>query len=282
MPGISQTVREKPKDTRGALKRILSYLGSYKLLIAFIMLLCVLSNVLALLGPSMAGSAINEASAGVGKVNFDKVKHFALLMLITYISSSVLTIAINILMTAVSRYVSRKMRNDVFDKLMKLPVGYFDRNATGDIISRVSYDIDVVTTCIATDLVSIMTSVITVLGSFGMMVYISPSLSMVELIMIPLAAIYTVHMRKVTQPIFRRRSAAYGAMNGFVEEMFTGQKTILAYSYENEDEVCNRFDKINLDAADSSHDAEYYGCTIGPTVNVINNLGLCFIAILVK
>ena len=272
MPGISQTVREKPKDTRGALKRILSYLGSYKLLIAFIMLLCVLSNVLALLGPSMAGSAINEASAGVGKVNFDKVKHFALLMLITYISSSVLTIAINILMTAVSRYVSRKMRNDVFDKLMKLPVGYFDRNATGDIISRVSYDIDVVTTCIATDLVSIMTSVITVLGSFGMMVYISPSLSMVELIMIPLAAIYTVHMRKVTQPIFRRRSAAYGAMNGFVEEMFTGQKTILAYSYEND--VARQFVSKNTDAMDGFHDSEYESCAMGPTVNLFNNIGL--------
>lgn len=272
MPPISMNVTEKPKDTRGALKRILAYLGSYKLLIAVILLFCVLSNVLALLGPSMAGKAICEAAAGKGKVNFDNVLYYAKWMLFTYIASSLLTIMINILMTRVSRFVARRMRNDVFEKLMVLPVGYFDKNATGDIISRVSYDIDVVTTCIATDLVSIMTSVITVLGSFGMMVYISPVLAAVELLMIPVAVIYTIHMRKVTQPIFRRRSQAYGAMNGFVEEMFTGQKTILAYSYEND--VARQFVSKNKDAGDGFHDSEYEACAMGPTVNFFNNIGL--------
>lgn len=267
-----QTIREKPKDTKGALKRILSYLGSYRLMIAFILFLCIASNILALLGPSMAGSAINEAAAGVGKVNFERVKHYALLMLVTYVCSSVLTIVINILMTTVSRFVAKKMRNDVFEKLMRLPVGYFDKNATGDIISRVSYDIDVVTTCIATDLVSIMTSVVTVSGAFGMMVYISPMLAVVELLMIPVSIIYTVHMRKVTQPIFRRRSAAYGAMNGFVEEMFTGQKTILAYSYEND--VAKQFEVKNGEAGSGFHDSEYQSCAMGPTVNFFNNVGL--------
>ena len=267
-----QTIREKPKDTKGALKRILAYLGKYKLLIALILVLCIASNILALLGPSMAGSAINEAAAGKGNVNFERVKHYALLMLATYVCSSLLTIAISFLMTKVSRLVAKRMRNDVFDKLMKLPVGYFDRNATGDIISRVSYDIDVVTTCIATDLVSIMTSIVTVAGAFGMMVYISPLLSLVELLMIPLAIAYTVHMRKVTQPIFRRRSAAYGAMNGFVEEMFTGQKTILAYSYEND--VSNQFVGRNKDAGDGFYDSEYESCAMGPTVNLFNNIGL--------
>lgn len=272
MPPINMQVTEKPKDTRGALRRILSYLGKYRLLIAIILLFCVVSNVLALLGPSMAGKAINEAAAGKGKVNFDRVIYYAKWMLLTYVASSVLTIAINILMTKVSRLMAKKMRNDVFEKLMVLPVGYFDKNATGDIISRVSYDIDVVTTCIATDLVSIMTSVITVLGSFGMMVSISPILSVVELLMIPIAVVYTVHMRKVTQPIFRRRSMAYGAMNGFVEEMFTGQKTILAYSYEND--VCDQFAVKNGDAGDGFHDSEYEACAMGPTINLFNNIGL--------
>ena len=272
MPPMNMSAVDKPKDTKGALLRILSYLGRYKLLIALILLLCLGSNILALLGPSMAGSAINEASAGKGKVNFDQVTHYALLMLLTYVSSSILTIGINILMTLVSRFVGKKMRNDVFEKLTRLPVGYFDQNATGDIISRVSYDIDVVTTCIATDLVSIMTSIVTVVGSFAMMVYISPLLSVVELLMIPCAIVYTVHMRKVTQPIFRRRSAAYGAMNGFVEEMFTGQKTIQAYSYEND--VSRQFVVKNEEAGSGFHDSEYYSCAMGPTVNFFNNIGL--------
>lgn len=272
MPPMNMSAVDKPKDTKGALLRILSYLGRYKLLIALILLLCLGSNILALLGPSMAGSAINEASAGKGKVNFDQVTHYALLMLLTYVSSSILTIGINILMTLVSRFVGKRMRNDVFEKLTRLPVGYFDQNATGDIISRVSYDIDVVTTCIATDLVSIMTSIVTVVGSFAMMVYISPLLSVVELLMIPCAIVYTVHMRKVTQPIFRRRSAAYGAMNGFVEEMFTGQKTIQAYSYEND--VSRQFVVKNEEAGSGFHDSEYYSCAMGPTVNFFNNIGL--------
>lgn len=272
MAGLLSTNSDKPKDTRGALKRILSYLGGYKLLIALILLLCISSNILALLGPSMAGSAINEAAAGAGKVDFAKVKHYALLMLATYVSSSLLTIMINILMTRVSRLVARKMRNDVFEKLTRLPVGYFDKNATGDIISRVSYDIDVVTTCIATDLVSIMTSFVTVIGSFGMMLYISPILAAVEVLVIPVAIIYSVHIRKVTHPLLRRRSAAYGAMNGFVEEMFTGQKTILAYSYENN--VSEQFEACNFEAGDAFHDSEHESCAMGPTVNVFNNIGL--------
>ena len=120
---VGQAIREKPKDTKGALRRILAYLGKYRLLIFLILVLCFSSNVLALIGPKLAGSAINEAAAGKGAVNFDNVKHYALLMLLTYLSSSILTIAINILMTFVSRLVGQKMRNDVFDKLMKLPVG---------------------------------------------------------------------------------------------------------------------------------------------------------------
>lgn len=272
MAGILATSNDKPKDTRGALKRILAYLGKYKLMIALILLMCVSSNILALLGPSMAGSAINEAAAGVGKVNFERVIHYALLMLVTYISSSLLTILINILMTKVSRLVAKRMRNDVFEKLMRLPVGYFDKNATGDIISRVSYDIDVVTTCIATDLVSIMTSIVTVIGSFAMMVYISPLLAMVEILVIPVAIIYSVHIRKITHPLFRRRSAAYGDMNGFVEEMFTGQKTIQAYSYEKA--IDEGFGLKNFEAGDAFHAADGVACAMGPTVNVFNNIGL--------
>ena len=163
------TVRKKPKDTRGALKRLLSYIGQYKWLLMIIFVLCFTSNILALLGPSMAGSAINAAAAGAGKVDFDKVFYYAKRMLFCYVMSSVITISINIIMMFVSKWIARKMRKDVFDKLMRMPVGYFDRNQAGDIISRVSYDIDVVSTCFATDVVQILTSFVTVIGSFVMM-----------------------------------------------------------------------------------------------------------------
>ncbi|MCD7813124.1 MAG: ABC transporter ATP-binding protein/permease [Lachnospiraceae bacterium] len=269
---------KRPKDTSGTFLRLIRYMAVYKWVLLLVLVLCLVSNVLSLLGPSLAGSAINEAAAGAGKVNFERVYYFARRMLICYVCSSLLTIAINVIMMYVSKWIARKMRKDVFDKLMRIPVGYFDRNQAGDIISRVSYDIDVVCTCISTDVVSIMTSLVTVIGSFAMMVYISPLLSVVVVVTIPVSVCYTVYMRGKTRPRYSRRSASYGAMNGFVEEMFSGQKTIQAYAYEGQ--VRDQFAAVNEDAADAYYQADYYGTTIGPTMGSINNLSLSLIAIL--
>ena len=272
------TVMKKPRDTRGALRRLLNYLGQFRFLILGVFALCVASNVLSLLGPSMAGSAINEAAAGPGKVNFERVGYYAARMLACYVASSVLTVSISVIMTLVSKRIARRMRQDVFDKLMRLPVGYFDRNQSGDIISRVSYDVDVISTCLSTDVTAILTSVVTVVGSVAMMVYLSLPLAMVALVTVPIAIAYTARMRRITQPRYARRSKSYGSMNGFVEEMLSGQKTILSYAYE--DGVEARFDGVNTDAAEAYYAADYYGVTIGPTVGSINNLSLCLIAIL--
>lgn len=271
------TIRKKPKDTRGTLRTLLIYVGQYKWILALTFALCFISNILALLGPSLAGSAINEAAAGIGKVNFERVFYYARRMLLCYLLSSVITVLINFVMVLVSKWIAGKMRKDVFDKLMRLPVGYFDQNQAGDIISRVSYDIDVVSTCISTDLVQILTSLVTVAGSFAMMLYLSPILAVIVVVTIPMAVIYTMKMRGITQPRFVRRSRNYGIMNGFVEEMFSGQKTIMAYAYERP--VSGKFDRINQDAADAYYEADYYGMTMGPTVGSINNLGLCLIAV---
>ncbi|MGN0472769.1 MAG: ABC transporter ATP-binding protein [Lachnospiraceae bacterium] len=270
------SVRRKPKDTKGTFLRMISYMGQYKKILVLIFLMCFVSNVLALLGPTLAGRAINEAAAGIGKVNFPRVTYYAVCMLGCYLASAVLTILINVIMVYVSKRISQKMRRDIFEKLMKLPVGFFDRNQAGDIISRVSYDVDVIGTCLATDVVQILTSIVTVIGSFVMMLMISPLLSLTVLVTVPLAIFYTAKLRKLTQPRFSKRSKNYGKMNGFVEEMLSGQKTILAYAYE--DQVEERFDRINAEVAESYNDAEYYGCGMGPSVNAINNLGLCLVA----
>ena len=270
------TVARKPKDTKGTLLKMLSYMAQMKWVMLLVLVLCVISNLLGLLGPKLAGSAINEAAAGVGLVDFDRVVYYTSRMLLCYLASSALTISINVIMMYVSRVIAKKMRKDVFDKLMRLPVGFFDNNQAGDIISRVSYDIDVVSTCLGTDVVAIMSSLVTVIGSFTMMVIISPQLAVISLITIPAAIIYTAKMRKVTQPKFSKRSAKYGQMNGFVEEMFSGQKSIVAYAYEKK--VCDNFDDINTQAADAYYDATYHGMTMGPTVNFINNMSLSLTA----
>jgi len=275
-PRGKETVMKKPKDPKKTLKRLLKYIADFKWILLVCIILCFVSNVLALLGPRLAGKAIDAASAGVGKVDFDLVYYYAKRMLLFYVSSSVLTISINLLMMYVSKQIARKMRKDVFDKLMRLPVGFFDLNQAGDIISRVSYDIDVVATCLGTDIVAIMTSLVTVVGSFIMMVTLSWQLSIVTLFTIPTAIIFTTKMRKITQPKFAKRSRKYGEMNGFVEEMFSGQKSIVAYAYE--DKICQKFDKINEETCDAYFDATHHSAKMGPTVGSINNIGLSLIA----
>ncbi len=278
MPGPSDRGgRSRPKDTKRTLRRVLKYLAEYRLLV-FLFLLCAFaSNTGNLLGPSFAGKAIGEAEAGPGAVDFHRVLFYALCMLGAYLGGNVLSITVNLGMMRVSRRVAQKMRRDVFDKLMTLPVRYFDSNQAGDIISRVSYDVDVVSTSLSTDVVQILTSVVTVVGSFVMMCVISPPMVLGMLITIPTAILFTRYMGRVTRPMYARRSAAYGKMNGFVEEMFSGQKTILAYAHE--DGVCEEFSDINREAAEAYRRAETMGAMMGPVIGLINNLGLSLIGL---
>ncbi len=268
--------KEKPKDAKGTLRRILKYLGGYRFAILGLVICAFLSNIGNLMGPRFAGKAIG-AAVGKGQVDLETVLHYAMLMLAAYVGSSLLSFFVNICMMRISRRAAQKMRRDIFNKLMRLPVRAFDRHQAGDIISRVSYDVDVVSTSLSTDIIQILTSFITVTGSFIMMLSISLPLSCCMLVTTPMAIAFTRHMGKVTRPRYSKRSAAYGRMNGFVEEMFAGQKTILAYAYE--DGVCGDFSKINHEAADAYYNADSLGVTMGPSIGFFNNLGMALIGL---
>ncbi len=271
--------KEKPRDAKGTLKRIIKYLMEYKWLVLLFLCFAILSNVGNLFGPRFAGKAIGVAEEGlkkgVGCVDIPLVTRYALTMLAFYLSSNVLSFFVSIGMTRVGRRVSRNLRRDVFNKLMRLPVGYFDRHQAGDIISRVSYDIDVVSMSLSTDVIQILTSLITVVGSFIMMCLISPLLVLCMVFTIPVSILFTRYMSKKTRPRYAKRSAAYGVMNGFAEEMFTGQRTILAYAHEQD--VSEKFSGINRAAAEAYRDADGMGMRMGPTIGMISNFGLASI-----
>jgi ATP-binding cassette subfamily B protein len=158
---------------------------------------------------------------------------------------------------------------------MKLPVSYYDTNLLGDIISKMSYDIDTINTSLSSDIISICTSIITVSGSFMMMLTISPILVLIFVFTIPVSLLFSRFMLKRTKDLFRARSRSLGELNGFVEEMITGTKTIKAYSKE--DKILEVFDEYNNSAVDKAYKAEYYGFITGPGVNFINNLSFCFL-----
>ncbi len=268
---------DKPKDTKYVIRRLWAYFYHYKWMLTLAILLTVLSNMLALVGPMLSGYAIDAIEPGKGMVIFQKVFYYAGWMIAFYVVSSILSYILAILMIKLSQKIVRKMREDLFSKLVELPVSYFDRNQAGDIISRISYDIDTVNTSLSTDVIQMFASVITVIGSFVMMLIISPELMLVMLITIPLSIFYTRYMAKKIKPLFRKRSARLGELNGFVEEMVSGQKTIKAYAAENS--IMGRFDRLNSATVDAYYDAEYYGSITGPTVNFINNLSVSLVTV---
>ena len=267
---------ERARDPKKALRGLWNYLKLYKWLLFSAVLLTFAGNGLALVGPMLSGKAI-DAIVGIGQVDFETVFYYAGWMVVFYAASSVLSYGLALLMRTITQKTVRKMRQDVFNKLMELPVGYFDTHMSGDIISRISYDIDVINTSLSNDVVQICASVVTVTGSFIMMVIIAPSLVVVMLVTIPMSILYTRYMTKRTRPRYAKRSAKLGEMNGFVEEMITGQKVIQAYAREEVME--QRFYDVNKAAMDAYYDADYMNATMGPTVNFINNLSLTLVTV---
>ena len=267
---------ERARDPKKALRGLWNYLKLYKWLLLSAVLLTFAGNGLALVGPMLSGKAI-DAIVGIGQVDFETVFYYAGWMVVFYAASSVLSFGLALLMRTITQKTVRKMRQDVFNKLMELPVGYFDTHLSGDIISRISYDIDVINTSLSNDVVQICASVVTVTGSFVMMVIIAPSLVVVMLVTIPMSILYTRYMTKRTRPRYAKRSAKLGEMNGFVEEMITGQKVIQAYAREEVME--KRFYDVNKAAMDAYYDADYMNATMGPTVNFINNLSLTLVTV---
>ena len=170
------------------------------------------------------------------------------------------------------------MRKQLFEKLTSLPVGYFDTHPTGDIISHISYDIDTINSTLSHDFVQIMTSIYTVVGSLIFMWNISKPLIAVFIITVPASVIFTRFRSKKIRPLFKKRSKKLGELNGYAEEMLSGCRTIAAY--EREEEIASRFNLRNETSMDAYYKADYYGCTMGPTVNFINNLSISLIMIL--
>ena len=259
------------------MKRLLRYMSNYRYHLLLALILAVSSNLLALVGPSLSGKAVDAIAAGKGAVDFSTVWYYAGLMLVFYFVSAGLSYALSLLMLHIAQRLAARMRQQVFDRLLSLPVSYFDRNQAGDIISRVSYDIDVISASVSNDFVQVIAGLVTVVGSFVMMMMISPSLVVVMFLMIPLSVYYTRFMAKKTRPMFRKRSAKAGELNGMVEELITGQKTIQAYAKEQV--MTERFDCKNEEAVCAYYDAEYYGSMIGPTVNFINNCSLTAVTV---
>ena len=263
----------KPKDYKYVYKRLWQYLSSHRLLLLLALVLTVASGALGINGTALAGEAIGAIADG----DEGRVYYHLLLMVIFYTLSTLSAYVLSVIMIYISHKMSEKMRTDVYNKLVNLPVSFFDNKQTGEIVSTVTYDVNTVNESLSTDFMQVISSLVTVVYSFLLMLFVSPILILVFVITIPLSLLFTRYISRRVRPLFRKRSAALADMNGYVEEMIKGHKTIKIYGRE--EAVISGFEEKNEAARYAYTVAEANGTVTGPTVNLINNLSLSLVNI---
>lgn len=269
--------KNKPKSKKGIFLRLSKYVLNQWPLFIIAIVLTLGANQLSLLGPKYSGAAIDAIELANG-VNFEEVFKNIFYMLVCYVVSALFSYVLSIIMIQLSQRITYKMRKQVFEKLTTLPVNYFDTHATGDIISHLSYDIDTINATLSHDLIQIMTSVYTVVGSLVFMWQISKPMILIFALTVPASLLFTRYRSKKVRPLFSKRAKKYGELNGFAEEMLTGSRTISAYGRQKI--MSSRFNKINDEAMEAFYNAEYNAALLFPTINFINNVSLTLVAVI--
>lgn len=266
----------RKRDNKGIMIRLGKYVFAQWHLFIPAVIFTLLSNQLSLLGPRYSGAAIDAIELSSG-VDFAIVTENVIRMIICYAASAVLSYILAVIMIHLSQKITYKMRKELFEKLNTLPVNYFDTHSTGDIISHLSYDIDTINSTLSHDLVQVMTSVYTVVGSLIFMWQISRAMILIFVFTVPVSILFTRYRSKKVRPLFSARAKKYGELNGYAEEMLSGARTIEAYGRQ--DVISERFNRRNESAMSAYYDAEYNAALLFPTINFINNISIALVAI---
>lgn len=266
----------KAKDVKGTVKKLLSYFRSEYTLLTVVFLLIIGGSVIMLGGPYLIGRAIDAIEPGINAVDFGLLKTTLFLLGTIYVFSAFGNFIQGWIMAGVSQRIVLKLRTVLFEKLQKLPLKFFDSNPHGEVMSRLTNDIDNVSNTISQSVIQLMTSVITISGSLVMMIRLSPLLTLVSLITVPLVFLVTKTIAKRTRAFFKEQQAALGILNGQIEESITGIHVIKAFNHE--EKSITEFDKINSKLMEVGVKAQIWSGFIMPLMNVINNLGFTAIA----
>lgn len=277
-PGMGMP-REKPKNSAKTLRRLLSYLGKSKALLIGMIMMVLLMTLTQLIGPMLQREAIDTMTITETNlhIDFDALIKTLTLMGIVYVIGVVFNFFQGWLSATLSQQTVRKMRNDLFTKMSKLPVKYFDTHTHGELMSRLTNDVDNVSNTLSQSLSTLISSALTVIGSLTMMLYFSPLMTLISLIAIPLGLWLVSLISKKTRKYFKRQQESLGEMNGHIEEMITGQKTVLAFSRT--EIVIDEFDEINKKLRNYSIQAQIWGGVVGPVMNMIGNISFTLVAI---
>ena len=276
--GPRAMIREKPKNIRATLGKLLKYIGKNKYSVILIIVTTIITTLLNLLGPTLQGKAIDAITITEQRlsVDFDGLVRILVLMAVVYLASTVIQIAQGIASAKISQDTVYNMRKDLFRKISYLPISYVDTHAHGDIMSRMTNDVDNISQTLSSSITSLISAVLTLIGAFAMLVKYDWRMALVSLITIPLTVVVSMVLSKLMRKYFIARQVLLGQLNTQVEEMVTGYKTVMAYGKESD--ACRDFAEISEEFRKCSIKANVWGGIMGPAMNIINNLNYLIVA----
>ncbi|EKN69250.1 ABC transporter-like protein [Neobacillus bataviensis LMG 21833] len=268
----------KPKNFKGTLKRLWSYFGNERKMLTLIFFFIIIDSVLMLIAPFLIGKAVDAMSLQNGKVNFHFLEIVMIVLTTAYVADAVLTFLQGWLMAGVAGRVVKRLRDALFAKLQKLSVSFFDSRTHGELMSRLSNDVDNVSNTISQSTTQLMSGLMVLTGSLIMMLILSPVLTVASLLTVPLVFLLTRTIAKRTSVLFKNQQIELGKLNGHIEETISGIEVVKAFNHE--DKVIEEFEAVNSKLRDVGLKAQIWSGFLMPIMNVINNLSFAIVAVI--
>lgn len=281
---------QKAKDFKGTTKRLLSYLAPQKVKFIFVFLLAIGSTIFSIAGPKILGLATTKLGEGVlsfessdktkemrSFFDFGYISKILIFLLILYALSSLLSLLMGYIMSGVAQKTVYNLRTEVKDKLDRLPISYFDTRTHGEILSRVTNDMDTIASTLQQSMTQLVTAIVTIVGIFIMMLTISPFLTLIAVVTIPLSGYFTYLITQKSQKFYKGQQKHLGELSGHVEEMYSGHKAVKVFNHEQES--INEFKEINDGLYKVGWKAQFMSGIVFPVLNIISNTGYVLVCI---
>ena len=276
---------EKAKDFKGTIKKLMKYLSEYKIGLIFVLLFAIGSTIFNIAGPKILGKATTEIFTGlVGKVSgssgidFEKIAHILIFLMCLYVTSAIFSFIQGYIMTGVSQKLTYRLRKEISEKINRMPMNYFDTRTHGEVLSRVTNDIDTLSQSLNQSATQIITSFTTIIGVLIMMLSISPLMTLVALLILPISLGLISTIVKRSQRHFKNQQEYLGHVNGQVEEVYGGHNIVKAFNKEAD--VIKEFDETNEILYQSAWKSQFFSGMMMPIMQFVGNLGYVAVAIL--
>jgi len=283
-PGPRNGSTDKAKDFKGTLKKLIGYVKRHKLAIILVFIFALLGTVFSIIGPNILGNVTTEIFNGIilkitgkGSMDFDLIKNTLLLLLGLYIFSALCSFLQSYIMNTVSCKISYNLRKDISKKINKLPLSYFEKQTHGEILSRITNDVDTLSSNLSQTLSQAVSSVATLIGTLVMMISISTPMTIASILILPLSIVLMGLIMGKSQKYFTRQQENLGDMNGIVEETYGGHDVVKVFNHE--EKSLEEFNKINDKLYDSGWKSQFISTTMHPIMNFVGNLNYVLVSI---